>query len=136
LFAFLISIIHATCPAHLILLDLITLIIFGEEFKLWHTDINKNVKSKVTGRRSNEQYEYFEWTEVWFLVKHRDNFALRLLLEFQIHSAFSWHRPRLKNKTTSLMFGPFSSFSSRKWIIYISPCLDVIRLQTQVLWPP
>jgi len=32
LYAFLISSVHATCPAHLILLDLITLMTFGEEY--------------------------------------------------------------------------------------------------------
>jgi hypothetical protein len=62
LYAFLVSHIHATCPAHLILLGLIILIMIRKEWKLWSSFLHS--LSKIAKAKRGNSYQTFEITVI------------------------------------------------------------------------
>jgi len=54
LYGFLIATMRATCPIHIMFLDFITLIIFGEEHKLWRSSLLNILHPPVTSFLSGE----------------------------------------------------------------------------------
>jgi hypothetical protein len=64
LYTFLFSLLCATCPAHLIL-DLITLIILGEEYKSYQTDKKQKIEIKSS---DSIQSTYSNWETVKYVA--------------------------------------------------------------------